>query len=369
MKPRRTSKPRQGTARRAEGAGKTPRHRPTTAVKGETAWLLRCAPGLARVLELELRYDKLLPPGTRVDVSWQRGHDLLFLPRLAHAPKLAELRIAEDVFRCLIYGRYKISEGQLDRLAAQLKPMGKRVRIVVSAEGTHFNRHDLARWLAKQLAQRGLRPEAEAGATVFVFCVDQAYYVATRTRQAAETAGRARRAREREGSLPPTVAAAMAFLGKPGRRDTVLDPVCGSGTLLAEAHAYAPAATLHGIDTDQKAIKTARHNLAGIEEATLVQGDAQATDLADSSVSLVLGNLPFGKQYGDAAENRTLYAALLDEMLRLAAPAGWRAVLLAADAELLTDAATQRNLKVDRRLPVRVRGEAAAILVLSKAGD
>jgi len=328
------------------------------------AWLLRCAPGLAQVLRSELRHARLLPRGGRAEVLWQRNHDLLFLPRLARAPGAEELRIAEDIFRCPIYGRYKISDSQLDRLAAQLRAQGRRWRIVVTAEGRHFNRHDLARWLAKALGDRGLRIDDAQERAVFVFCVDQAYYVAVQQRAAREVAGRGARRAEREGSLPPGIAAAMAFLGRAGPEDVILDPVCGSGTLLAEARAYAPGARLLGLDTDAKAVKAARQNLAESADVQIDQGDARDTGLPAATVTLVLGNLPFGKQYGDPVENRALYGALLEEMRRLAAASGWRAVLLAADDALLAEAARERGLRVDRRVPVRVRGESAAILVL-----
>src|SRR5262249_37376322 len=85
---------------------------------------------------------------------------------------------------------------------------------------------------------------------------------------------RKHRVTEREGSLPPTIAAAMAFLANPRDTDAALDPVCGSGTLLAELHAYAPGAALTGIDLDRRAIATARRNLAHLPPAHLARPPA-----------------------------------------------------------------------------------------------
>lgn len=358
------SKPRaKAKAATARKTAPTRQARKATAVQGES-WVLRCAPGLARVLQAELRFDKLLRHGDRADALWQRNHDLLFLPRLQRAPKPDDLRIAEEVHRCLIYGRYKISDSQIDRLAQQLRNEGIRRRIVVTAEGRHFNRHDLGRWLGKELARRGVRLDEAAEKPLFVFCIEQAYYVCRPARLAAEASGRAERKEEREGSLPPTIAAAMAFLARPDPGDVILDPVCGSGTLLAETAAYAPHATFNGVDTDPKAIKIARRNLGRAEEAHIVRGDGRACDLADGTISLVLANLPFGKQFGDPVENRALYRDLLSEMRRLAKPDGFRAVLLAGDAEMLADAAKATGFREERRVPVRVRGEPATIFVL-----
>lgn len=330
------------------------------------AWVLQCAPGLARVLQAELRARKLQRRGERLDVLWQRNHDLLFTPRLQRAPDATSLRTAERIERCLIYGRFKISDSQLDRLAGRLRADGGWRRLVVTAEGRHFNRFDLGRWLGRELARRGARLDDGAAAALVVHCVDQAFYVCLPAAHGGEAAGRVDRQAEREGSLPPTIAAAMAFLGRPADDDVVLDPVCGSGTLLAEAAAYAPNARLHGIDSDPRAVKTARKNLARAGTVSIAHGDARACELAPGRVSLVLANLPFGKQFGDPATNRALYHDLLAEMRRLAAPARWRAVLLSADAELLAEAAAAAGLRVRRRLAIRVRGEPATIVVLAR---
>ena len=323
---------------------------------------MRSAPGLGRTLQAELRHDRLLAQNDRADLLWQRNHDLLFAPRLARTPAADQLRIAEDVHRCLVYGRYKVSDSQLNRLAQLLQ--GQRRRLVVTADGQHFNRHDLARFLSRELSARGVKLEAAAQAPLLVFCIEQAYYACVPIREADQTAGRDRRQVEREGSLPPPIAAAMAFMTRPVDDDTVLDPVCGSGTLLAEAGGYAPGARLIGADQDPQAVKTARRNLKSFATAQIDHADARALELPEASVSLVLANLPFGKQYGDVAENRTLYTELLRELRRLAAPTGFRAALLVSDRALLRGSAKAAGLRVTHDMAIRVRGEDAVIALL-----
>ena len=349
------------SARRREARPRRPAAEPVP----DPAWVIRCAPGLARTVHAELRYADVLRHSDRVDFLWQRNHDLLFLPAPAREPAAAELRTAEEVDRCIIYGRYKISHHQLDRLAGHLRATSARWRVVATAEGDHFNRHDLRRFLARELEQRGLRIDERAPHTVFAFCVDAAYYIAVPEANAETMPGRAERVAEREASLPPSVAAAMAFLGKPGADDVVLDPVCGSGTLLAEAAAYAPAAALIGRDIDGGAVAAAHDNLHA-HGADLAEGDARELDLEEPRVSLVLANLPFGKQFGDVDDNPDLYRALLTQMLRVAAPHGWRAVLLAADPDLVAEAAAELPLRIVKRVPIRVRGEQATIVVLNR---
>jgi predicted RNA methylase len=365
-------KPGQGKAARAKRAAGGPRpgaadgSAAKPASKPE-AWVLRAAPGLGRTLHAELRDDRLIGRDARVDMLWQRNHDLLFAKRLAREPGPGDLRTAEDVLRCLIYGRFKISASQLDRLAQLLGRQPRR--LAVTADGEHFNRHDLARFLTRELTRRGVRLDESAEASLVVFCVEQAYYACVPVRDADETAGRDRRTAEREGSLPPPIAAAMAFMTGPEDGDTILDPVCGSGTLLAEAGAYAPGARLTGVDQDPQAVKTARRNLQAHPTATIQPGDARALDMPEASVTLALANLPFGKQYGDVAENRTLYTELLTELRRVAAPAGFRAAVLVSDRALLRESARAAGFRVTRDTAVRVRGEDATIALLAPAGS
>lgn len=342
--------------------------RPAPERAGAPGWLLRCAPGLAKHLVTELRFNGLVDRRTKPTILWQRNHDLVFLPRLQKEPRPTDLRIAEEIHRCPIYGRYKISHRQLDVLAAALRTSRGSWHLVVTVDGTRFNRHELARWLARELKQRGAVLDDQASRHALLFCVEESYYLCLPFRTADEAALRQHRIAERPGSLPPTIAAAMAFLANPRDDDTVLDPVCGSGTLLAEVHAYAPGAQLRGIDQDRQAIAAARRNLAHAPQLQLAAGDARATGQPDGSVSLVLANLPFGKQFGSRSENRRLYQDIVREMLRLGRPEGWRAVLLTSDAESLTAAvAANPGARIISDMPVKIRGEAATITILRAA--
>jgi predicted RNA methylase len=332
--------------------------------KGAPAWLLRCAPGLAKLLITELRFNGLIDRRTRPTILWQRNHDLVFLPRLRLEPRETDLRIAEEIHRCPVYGRYKISHHQLDVIAGTLRAGRGAHRLVVTVDGARFNRHEQARWLGRELGQRGIALDETSQRLACLFCVEDAYYFCLPYRDADRTALRGHRVAEREGSLPPTIAAAMAFAGNPQDNDTILDPVCGSGTLLAEAHAFAPKAQLLGIDSDRQAMAAARRNLAHVQRLELSVGDGRATGLPAASVTLFLANLPFGKQFGSRAENRQLYADLLREMLRLGRADQWRAVLLTADADTLRAAAAAQSLRVANETAVKVRGENAQMFIL-----
>jgi SAM-dependent methyltransferase len=326
-------------------------------------WLVRCAPGLARVALAELRFRKVIPRAASPTILHQRNHDLIFIGHVGEQPPGPALRIAEEAHTCPLFGRYKITQTQLERLAGLLHARSRPYRLVVTADGAHFPRQETKRWLAHELQRWHvtLTEDPAEQNILWMFCVDEAYYFGLPRFTAADAAFRDRRVAERQGALPPTIAAALAFLGEPRPTDTILDPVCGTGTLLAEAHAYAPEAALIGIDRDADALEAARQNLAQVR-VRLVQGDGARTGLPSGVVSLFLANLPFGKQFGDRQTNRGLYDSLLAEMTRLALPDGARAVLLTSDVAALDGALAARvRLKAQQRATVKVRGEVATI--------
>lgn len=171
------------------------------------------------------------------------------------------------------------------------------------------------------------------------------------------------RAAERPGALRPTVAAAMVGLAAPpgpagpaGGR--LLDPCCGSGTILAEALAAGWAA--EGRDIDPSAVDISRRN---VPDAAVKAGDARRLDLPAASVGACVSNLPFGRQYGVQGEPGPWLAAVLAEMARVTRPAG-RIVLLAPQ---VPGRAVPAELSMLERHPVRLLGTRTTIWAYARA--
>ena len=100
-----------------------------------------------------------------------------------------------------------------------------------------------------------------------------------------------RRAKERHGALRPVAAAAMVRLaGAPAGR--LLDPCCGSGTIVQEA--LAAGWDAQGSDADQEAVDAARANAA---DAIIQRADALDLPHPDGAFDAVVTNLPFGRQF------------------------------------------------------------------------
>jgi 23S rRNA G2445 N2-methylase RlmL len=162
---------------------------------------------------------------------------------------------------------------------------------------------------------------------------------------------------ERAGALRPTVANAIVRLAG-AACGVLVDPCCGSGTILREALAAGWTAA-SGFDIDPQAVRAARHN---VPDAEIRQGDARTLDLPDGSAGACVSNLPFGRQYtlpGDAAG---WLAAVLGTMARITRPGG-RVVLLAPE---IPRSAVPERLRPRERFPIRLLGVRTAIWVYDR---
>lgn len=129
------------------------------------------------------------------------------------------------------------------------------------------------------------------------------------------------RVTERRGALRPVVAAATVRLAgaTPGR---LLDPCCGSGTILQEALSTGWEAV--GSDVDADAVAVARDNAP---QAFVDVGDVLQLPHDDASFDAVVSNLPFGRQFQVDDPSRWVRRAL-SEMARVTRPGGRVVVLV-----------------------------------------
>jgi 23S rRNA G2445 N2-methylase RlmL len=161
---------------------------------------------------------------------------------------------------------------------------------------------------------------------------------------------------ERRGALRPTVAAAMVRLaGKP--RGALLDPCCGSGTILAEAAERGWQA--RGGDIDARALRAARHNA----RAPLLRADARRLPVRDGTAGACVANLPFGRQYEMEGDPATWLRHVIDEMARVTRAKG-RVVVL---APAVPERALPNVLREVRRAPIVLLGTKTTIWSYERA--
>ena len=157
------------------------------------------------------------------------------------------------------------------------------------------------------------------------------------------------RKRALPASMHPATAACVAryaagFLGQK-KNANVLDPFCGSGTLLIEWGKQYPESALTGIDIAYSALDIAKENmrLANVR-AGLVHKDCTAF-VPRAPFDLILSNLPFGNRVGTHQDNERLYQKLCAMLPEWLAPGGI-AVLYTMEYTLLHRCIhAQKNLR------------------------
>ncbi|MGW6201909.1 methyltransferase domain-containing protein [Kribbella sp. NPDC055110] len=169
------------------------------------------------------------------------------------------------------------------------------------------------------------------------------------------------------------VAEVLVRLAKIQPEQLVLDPFCGTGTILHAVRRQHPTTHLLGLDHNPTTLTIATKNTLATESPVVVGGSlsfvrgvAEVLPLASGSVDRVIANLPFGKQVGSHRANRTLYPAALAELDRVLTADG-RAVLLTEDKRLLHSAIErQGGLKIVRQRLLKYNGATPTAYVLAR---
>jgi 23S rRNA G2445 N2-methylase RlmL len=312
---------------------------------------------------------------------------------------LLELRTTEDVF-LLAWGTDQLSyrAEDLERIrrwtakeanwaellrihhAVRPKPKAKPTyHLVAQMDGVHgYRRVDALKALARGLAGKfpASWKEADENAAIEVWLTIHGATAVCGLRLSDRTMRhRTYKLEHFRASLRPTLAAAIAWLGDLKPKQVVVDPMCGAGTILAEALLATRGKrladgtgwdlTLIGGDAEPAHVRAAETNLRRLGPVRLSTWDARHLPLESGSADRILSNPPFGKQLSTPAEVGPLYRAMIKEYDRILRPGG-KAVLLVADAGALKEAVRQVTWRQQRQVAVRVLGQRAVIFVFRK---
>lgn len=306
---------------------------------GAAGFFATTLPGLGRLLRQEIDAHPDLEAGEELGNDG-RADIVFFSMHRGAQPDLSTLRLAEDVFVTLA----KAGSGPPRRVADSLVTRVdlERGLSVWTRFAGHLHSSMTYRVIARVVDEsRFKRTELRDAVTTAVAVHRPRWRVADPAQlelwileyqRAAFVAGlrlsdkRMRqhgggRATERQGALRPVVAAAMIRLAgaPPGR---LLDPCCGTGTLLQEGLS-ASWETL-GADLDPEAVAIARENAPG---AMVDRADVLELPHDDATFDAVVSNLPFGRQFHIEDPARWLRWALT-EMARVTRPGGRVVVLV-----------------------------------------
>jgi len=326
-------------------------------------------PGLGRLVARELEdLDEVRITGSGHD---GRSDIMLF----EATPKaVSELRTVEDIF--IEIGRTLRNEGDRPQWISTRLWKPARFETAVAAAGRP-NRTTTFRVVARVLQERSFlrtelrrqlssligreRPQWKqddpAQLEIWVSEYRAGRFVAGLRLTDSSTRQHGGRTTERAGALRPTVAAAMVTLaGTPQNDQTLLDPCCGSGTILREAREQ--GWQIAGSDIDPKAVEIAGRNLGNTKVVTA--GDVRSLDRPDGSVDASVSNLPFGRQYEVTDSMDDWLRAALDELARVTRSGG-RIVLLAPKLPGLP-----KTLHHREKHPITLLGTRTTIWVLDR---
>ena len=161
------------------------------------------------------------------------------------------------------------------------------------------------------------------------------------------------------GALKPSVAAALVLLAQTSTTTHVLDPCCGSGTILIEAALQ--GAIVCGGDSNPVAVAATRANLAAAGvKASVRQWDATSLPIADAAVDRVITNLPWGRQVQVQEPLPSLHQRMFTQMRRVLAPLGRLVLLTNAPEEI-----DPLDLACVEQIKISLFGQHPTILIFS----
>jgi 23S rRNA G2445 N2-methylase RlmL len=333
-----------------------------------------CVPGLAPLVAQEASAAGLTHTGSGFD---GRSDVVLLTADRGSRSTALELRTTEDIF--IEVGRAIRLDGDDPRVLArrvwnpdavqralsvwaeEVRPLAASMTFRVIVRVLHersFLRTDLRRALTGVVSAEKPRWHHADPAQIEVWMSEYTpdEFVAGLRLTSARMRQHDGRQIERPGALRPTVAAAMVNqAGEPS--GTLLDPCCGSGTILTEA--FARGWTVLGRDIDPPTVEIARANAP---EAGVEPGDARTLRLADETVAACVSNLPFGRRYIVSDSPVAWLKDVLEELVRVTRPDG-RVVLLIPE---IARSAIPGRLRLTARIPIRLLGTKTSIWVLDR---
>ena len=177
-------------------------------------------------------------------------------------------------------------------------------------------------------------------------------------------------------SLKPHVAAAMLNLvGFERETGTLLDPCCGSGTILMEAASIHSGVRLYGSDIDPKCAAGAQKNLTNLSSADpgsrIYEGDARNLGALFSagSIRYLVTNPPFGIRTGKQLNFYWFYHELLKGAARVLGPQGKIALLVGRKRGIFNRAVDDEgNFRITHVRVVDTSGLFPALYTLGRKG-
>jgi putative N6-adenine-specific DNA methylase/tRNA (guanine6-N2)-methyltransferase len=328
-------------------------------------FLLTTDPGLEDVAAGEVMEDL---PGAAVDirpgqirVETPAIDELLRLTTIHHVIELrgeSEARTLDEVKRCVADAGFP----ELDNAAS--------FRVSSKCTGDHdFGKQDLQRAAGGVLHDRyGTSVDLENFEINIRVDLHGTYLVSGIQITRESLGDRIERARPLRSAIKPTIAAAMIrFAGAHRGAGTLIDPMCGSGTIPIEAARINPALEVTASDWDGETVEVARETIAncGIQIEPHVADARHLGEAHPARFDYIVTNPPYGVRQAKRTSIARLYRSLLPSFREAITDSG-RIVLIVVKYRAFLAALEGSGLRLADERVVDLGGIDARIYVLVK---
>ncbi|MDT3428686.1 23S rRNA G2445 N2-methylase RlmL [Paenibacillus forsythiae] len=330
-------------------------------------------PGLEHVLENEI--------GVKIpDAKIQRiERGKVYFHSSLSMGALTVLRTADNLY-CQIHrfqvGPHKIHLAEIEHEIAQLDLSREfpehfgtiRYKVNASRAGKHtYSRFDAAEAAARGIARCDRRYRLDmTGRHEMEFRLDIHHEDAVFALRLTDASYRYRTEQRRftHAALRPSVAHALVWLSNPEATDIVVDPCCGSGTIVSERLAY-PYDQIDGGDLSEEAVEASIENIGFYGRLRIRHWDARHLPIDAGFVDKVVTNLPFGRQISTDEDIPKLYYDVFKEMKRVLKSDGSLLCLTDADAAARS-AAEKLQFRYSTVTTLCLKGLNPTLLLLKK---
>lgn len=351
--------------------------------------MLTTVPGVEEVVlrELQVRFGLYPSRFEKVGLSELSGRVLVRLSDSVNLRFLSEMRSIEKAFLVVEVGEIGSRREDLERtitridlswLADYVTPYLTLAVRSVRAGDHEYTSPEIARLLGSRIVEYvqstcGFRPQINLDDpdVVIEFDVIGNKYILGLELLRYSLRERKYRVFYHEAAINPILAFAMNVLldYDPERSYILMDPLCGSGTIVIEGLHYYRKSMYIGVDIDKRNCRGALQNCkyAKIaERVEILSGDSTRLSNFIRAVDGVVTNPPFGIRLEPSEELGKFYMRILREISNVLSPRS-RAVIITPRVRLVQRALEViKNLRIYRELVVEQGGMRSTVFVLER---
>jgi len=351
--------------------------------------LLTTVPGVEEVVmkELQVRFNLTPIRFEKIGISELAGRVLVELPDNTDLRFITKMRSIEKAFLVMDIGDIGPKREDLEKVINNINLSWIRDYITpyttfavrsVRAGNHEYTSPEISRLLGDKIVREvkrwcGFRPHVDLDDPdiVIEFDVIDSRYILGIELLRYSLRDRKYRIFRHEAAINPTLAFAMNVLLEydPHGEYTLLDPLCGSGTIIIEGLHYYTRSFYIGIDIDRRNCKGASLNCKAANiynRACIISGDSTRLSKFVKEVDGIVTNPPYGVRLEPVEELGKFYSKMLHEISKVLAQ-GCRAVIITPRVRIMKSALERtRGLRLVRQVTVEQGGMLSSIFILEK---